>query len=215
MSREPLVLRQTRAGKWTLLALLFVALVLCDQGTKFLAVDRLTSVFQRHGQVTFLDKVQGFYTHRHLELQTTGGYTVWAPAWRMIYVENPGAAWSLFSGLSEGVRNAFFTVISLAAIAFVLAYYRRLRPEQRYYQVALAMLLAGAVGNFVDRLARRYVIDFIDWYVGRYHWPTFNVADSLIVVGVALLILHPGQRKGARGASQPEPAREAARQRRA
>ena len=205
MSRGP--------GKWTVLAVLFVVLVLFDQGTKFLAVDRLTSVFQRHGQVTFLDKVQGFYSHRHLELQTTGGYTVWAPAWRMIYVENPGAAWSLFSGLSEGVRNTFFTIISLAAVAFVLGYYRRLRQDQRYYQLALSLLLAGAVGNFIDRLARRYVIDFIDWYVGPHHWPTFNVADSLIVVGVALLILHPGQRKSARAASQAESEREPVRQR--
>jgi signal peptidase II len=200
-------------GKWTVLAVLFVLLVLADQGTKFLAVERLTNVFQRHGQVTFLEKVQGFYTHRHLELQTTGGYTVWAPAWRMIYVENPGAAWSLFSGLSERVRNAFFTVISLAAVAFVLAYYRRLRRDQRYYQVALALLLAGAVGNFVDRLARGYVIDFIDWYVGRHHWPTFNVADSLIVVGVALLILHPGQRKAGAATARPASEREPARQR--
>jgi signal peptidase II len=199
-------------GKWTVLAVLFVLLVLADQGTKFLAVDRLTSVFQRHGQVTCLEKVRGFYTHRHLELQTTGGYTVWAPMWRMTYVENPGAAWSLFSGLSEGVRNAFFTIISLAAVAFVLAYYRRLREDQRYYQVALALLLAGAVGNFIDRLARRYVIDFIDWYAGRYHWPTFNVADSLIVIGVALLVFHPGSRKTALAASQ-ETGRETARER--
>ncbi len=199
MSRGP--------GKWTVLAVLFVLLVLADQGTKFLAVDRLTSVFLRHGQVTLLQKVGGFYTHRHLELQTTGGYTVWGPAWRMIYVENPGAAWSLFAGLSDGVRNTLFTVISLAAVAFVLAYYRRLRRDQRYYQVALALLLAGAVGNFVDRLARGYVIDFIDWYVGRHHWPTFNVADSLIVVGVAMLLLHPNRRTADHESSGAEPER--------
>ncbi len=205
MSRGP--------GKWTVLAVLFVLLVLADQGTKFLAVDRLTSVFQRHGQVTFLEKVGGFYTHRHLELQTTGGYTVWAPAWRMIYVENPGAAWSLFSGLSEGVRNLFFTAVSLAAVAFVLGYYRRLRRDQRYFQVALSLLLAGAVGNFLDRLARRYVIDFIDWYVGRHHWPTFNVADSLIVVGVLMLLVHPGHRQVGAAGSGAEPERQQVRRR--
>jgi len=204
MSRGP--------GKWTVLAALFALLLLADQGTKFLAVDRLTSVFLRHGEVTFLEKVRGFYTHRHLDLQTTGGYTVWAPAWRFIYVENPGAAFSFLAGGAEGIRNVFFSVISVAAVLFVLAYYRRLRREQRYHQVALAMLLAGAVGNFVDRLARRYVIDFIDWYAGRYHWPTFNVADSLIVLGVALLLLHPGQRRAASapagGAAGREPARQ-------
>lgn len=206
MSRGP--------GKWTVLAVLFVLLVLFDQGTKFLAVDRLTSVFQQHGQVAFLDKLGGFFTHRHLEEQTTRGYTVWAPAWRMVYVENPGAAFSLLSGAPEGLRQGFFPLITVLAVVVVLLYYRRLRRDQRYYQVALSLLLAGAVGNFVDRLARGYVIDFIDWYVGRHHWPTFNVADSLIVVGVAMLLLHPGRRKAATS-SDAEPARESARRQRA
>jgi signal peptidase II len=202
MSRGP--------GKWTVLAVVFTVLVLLDQGTKFLAVDRLTSAFQQHGQVTALEKLGGFYAHRHLEDQVTRGYTVWAPAWRMVYVENPGAAFSFLSGAPEGLRQSFFPLITVLAVAVVLVYYRRLRKEQRYYQLALSMLLAGAVGNFVDRLARGYVIDFIDWYVGRHHWPTFNVADSLIVMGVAMLLLHPGQRK-ATASSGAEPERERAR----
>jgi signal peptidase II len=197
-------------GKWTVLAVLFTLLVVLDQGTKFLAVDRLTTAFQQHGQVGLLDKLGGFYAHRHLEAQTTRGYTVWAPAWRMVYVENPGAAFSFLSGAPEGLRQAFFPLATVLAVVVVLAYYRRLRQEQRYYQLALSMLLAGAVGNFLDRLARGYVIDFVDWYVGRYHWPTFNLADSLIVVGVAMLLLHPGQRK-APESSGTEPGREHAR----
>ncbi len=187
MSRGP--------SKWAVLAVLFLALVLLDQWSKFLAVDRLTTVFEQNGYVTLGEKLRGFYAHEHLELHARPPYTVWAPMWRMTYVENPGAAWGLFRGLSEGARNTLFTLISLAAVAFILGYYRRLREDQRYLQVALALVLAGAVGNFLDRLARRYVIDFIDWYAGSWHWPTFNVADSLIVVGVAMLILHPGPAK--------------------
>ena len=102
----------------------------------------------------------------------------------MNYVENPGAAWGLFRGRSERFRNTFFTLVSLGAVAFILYYYRRLRAEQRYLQVALALVLAGAVGNFLDRLARGYVIDFVEWYWWNrpdIRWPTFNVADSLIV----------------------------------
>lgn len=186
-----------RPGKWAVLAAIFAVLVLCDQATKFLAVDRLTVVFERAGDTTLGQKLAGFYGYRHLEVHATRPYTVWARGWRMVYVENPGAAWSLFRDLSEGTRTVFFSVISLAAVAFILGYYRRLRDDQRYHQLALALLLSGAVGNFIDRLARRYVIDFIDWFAGSYHWPTFNVADSLIVVGVALLLLHPGQRKAA------------------
>jgi signal peptidase II len=184
-----------RPGKWAVLAAIFAVLVICDQVTKFLAVDRLTVVFERSGDTTLGQKLAGFYGYRHLEVHATRPYTVWSRGWRMIYVENPGAAWSLFRDLSENARTALFTVISLAAVAFILGYYRRLRDDQRYHQVALSLLLAGAIGNFIDRLARRYVIDFIDWFAGSYHWPTFNVADSLIVVGVALLLLHPGQRK--------------------
>ena len=199
-------------GKWAVLGALFAALVLLDQWTKFLAVERLTVAFARRGDVTLAQKLRGFYGYRYLEPQATEPYTVWAPAWRMTYVENPGAAWGLFRGVSESTRNVFFTLISLVAVAFILGYYRRLRDDQRYGQVALALLLSGAVGNFIDRLARKYVIDFIDWYAGRWHWPTFNLADSLIVVGVALLVLHPGQRRGEKGAVLAGPGR-AARQR--
>jgi signal peptidase II len=187
MSRGP--------GKWTVLVVVFVLLVGFDQAAKFLAVDRLTTAFQVHGDTTLGEKVKGFYQHRHPS--PTAPHVVWRPMWAMRYVENEGAAWGLFQSLSERVRNVFFTLVSLSAVAFILVYYRKLRREQRYGQVALALLLSGAVGNFVDRLARGYVIDFIDWYARGWHWPTFNVADSCIVVGVALLLLQPGTRRAA------------------
>lgn len=192
------------SSKWALLALLFFGLVLADQWTKYLAVERLTVVFHRGADRTLAERVRGFYTYRHLEPLSTDPYYVWKPVWRMNYVENPGAAWGLFRGFSEGLRNGFFTLVSLGAVAFILHYYRRLREDERYLQVALSLVLAGAVGNFIDRLARRYVIDFIEWYWWNrpdIRWPTFNVADSLIVVGVALLVLHTGPKKEAAEAS--------------
>lgn len=189
MSRAP--------RKWALLGALFVALVAADQWTKFLAVDRLTTVFAE-GPQGLGARVVAFYKVRHLESEATAPYVVLRPVWRMRYVENPGAAWGLFRDMSPGLRNVFFVVVSLGAVAFILHYYRRLEEEQRFLQVALAFVLSGAVGNFVDRLARRYVIDFIDWHWWNrpdLFWPTFNVADALIVVGVAMLILHPGPRE--------------------
>jgi len=196
MSRGP--------GKWTLLAVIFVALVSFDQATKFLAVDRLTTVFQVRGDTTFGEKVKGFYGHRQLLPYATAPHVVWRPWWAMKYVENEGAAWGLFQDLSERVRTVFFTVISLAAVAFILGFYRKLEATQRYGQVALALLLAGAVGNFADRLARGYVIDFIDWSARGWHWPTFNVADSCIVLGVAMLLLQPGTKRAAGKAPERE-----------
>ena len=192
-------------SKWALLAALFVVLVVADQWTKYLAVSRLTHVFERARDLSLAQRVRGYYAYRHLEPLATEPYYVWRPVWRMNYVENPGAAWGLFRSFSDAFRNAFFTLISVGAVAFILHYYRKLRDDQRYLQVALAFVLAGAVGNFVDRIARQYVIDFVEWYWWNrpdLRWPTFNVADSLIVVGVAMLVLHPGsktEREGAAG----------------
>jgi signal peptidase II len=196
-------------SKWALLATLFVLLVLADQWTKFLAVERLTTIFDRTADAGLVTRIEGFFSYHHLEPLATDPYYVYRPVWRMNYVENPGAAWGLFRGLSPEVRNAFFTIVSLGAVAFILHYYRRLREDQRFLQLALAFVLAGAVGNFIDRLARHYVIDFVEWYWWNrpdIRWPTFNVADSLIVVGVAMLVLHPGPKKdeASRGARKEE-----------
>jgi signal peptidase II len=194
-------------GKWAVLAALFVSLVVADQWTKYLAVSRLTHVFERSRDEDLGARVRGFYAYRHLEPLATEPHYVWQPVWRMNYVENPGAAWGLFRSFSGSFRNAFFTLISLGAVAFILHYYRKLRDDQRYLQVALAFVLAGAVGNFVDRIARQYVIDFVEWYWWNrpdVRWPTFNVADSLIVVGVAMLVLHPGSRAEREGAGSRE-----------
>ncbi len=193
-------------SKWALLGALFVVLVVLDQWTKFLAVERLTTVFHQAGDRALVEKLGGFYRYRHLESLATDPYYVYEPLWRMNYVENPGAAWGLFRGFSPEFRNAFFTLVSLGAVGFIVHYYRRLRDDQRFLQLALAFVLSGAIGNFIDRLARRYVIDFVEWYWWNrpdVRWPTFNLADSLIVVGVAMLVVHPGPRKDeARGAER-------------
>jgi signal peptidase II len=181
-------------SKWTVLAALFAVGLFFDQWSKFLAVNRLTTVFDKATDLSRWDRLRGFYGLRHLESLATDPHTVWGPMWRMSYVENPGAAWGLGVGISPELRNALFVVVTVVAAAFILGYYRRLRDDQRYLQVALSLVLAGATGNFLDRLARQYVIDFVEWYWWNrpdLSWPTFNVADSLIVVGVALLVLQP------------------------
>jgi signal peptidase II len=186
-------------SKWRLLAVILAVGLLADQASKFLAVDRLTTALDRPG-AGLVSRIQAFYTVRHVEAWSTDPYVVYAPLWRMRYAENPGAAWSLFRGAPERTRTLFFGAATLAAAAFILLYLRKLGPEQRLLQVALSLVLTGALGNFIDRLARGYVVDFIDWYWWNrpdLSWPTFNVADSMIVVGVGLLLLFPGPRAGA------------------
>ncbi len=182
-------------NKWRLFLLIVGVGLLADQVTKFMAVDRLTTALARtDGSLSA--RVAGFYSFRHLEPYATDPHVVWAPMWRMRYAENPGAAWGLFRDLSLTTRNAVFSLTLLGAVIFILVYFRRLAPAQRLPQVALSLVFAGAIGNFIDRLARGYVVDFIDWHWWRrpdLYWPTFNIADSMIVVGVLLLVLLPGE----------------------
>jgi signal peptidase II len=109
-----------------------------------------------------------------------------------IYAMNPGGAWSFLRGLPEVLRRPFFLFISAAAIVFIVSVYRRVRADQKALKWGLPLALGGAIGNLVDRIRYGSVIDFIDFYVVRaggreHHWPTFNVADIAIVVGVGLM----------------------------
>jgi signal peptidase II len=106
------------------------------------------------------------------------------------YVENCAGAFGILQEQDESIRRPFFLVVTFAAVIFIVVLFHRLQPEQRLLMWALPFVLGGAVGNLIDRVHLRYVIDFIDWYhasIGR--WPTFNIADAAIVVGVALILL--------------------------
>lgn len=190
-------------SKWTLLAVIFGVMVVSDQASKFLAVDRLTWAFQRVGATTLAQRVEAFYSMKHLEATSRPPHVVWDPMWRMTYAENPGAAWGMLRDLPAGFRHGFFVVMSLGAVGFMLWYYRKLRPDQRWVQVAIAFVLSGAVGNLLDRLARGYVVDFVQWHWWKrpdLYWPIFNLADSLIFVGVGMLLLHKGEKgEGSKG----------------
>ena len=106
------------------------------------------------------------------------------------YARNPGAAFGLMNDMDPTFRKWFFVGVSLLAVGLIVTLYRNVREDQRLLQASLALILAGAIGNFIDRLRFQYVIDFIDWhYKDVYHWPTFNIADSAITIGVAILFL--------------------------
>ncbi|MBN2135707.1 MAG: signal peptidase II [Acidobacteria bacterium] len=100
------------------------------------------------------------------------------------YHYNEGAMMGLFRGLSPNLRIPFFAVISVLALSFILYYMFKLAPEEKMTMLGLTILLGGALGNFTDRLVFGRVLDFID--LG--FWPTFNIADSAISTGVAILI---------------------------
>lgn len=105
----------------------------------------------------------------------------------IFYIRNKGAAFSFLSNASW--RLPFFIAVSLVAALAILVAFTRLRNDQKLAQLSLAMIFSGAVGNLIDRVRLGEVIDFLDVYWKSHHWPAFNVADSLICVGVALLAL--------------------------
>ncbi len=106
------------------------------------------------------------------------------------YVENPGAAWGIFGGMSDSIRKPFFVIVSIIAILFIIYFFIKIRREQKVLSVAISLILGGAFGNFYDRVVNSYVVDFIHWFYKDYHWPTFNIADAAISCGVVLMIIH-------------------------
>ena len=109
------------------------------------------------------------------------------------YVRNLGAAWGALAGLPNGVRVPFFYLVTILAVVIIIVYMRSTPAHHRLAIFALALILSGAIGNFLDRLRLGYVIDWIDvrWnLIGwRYDFPNFNFADSCITVGVILLMI--------------------------
>jgi signal peptidase II len=105
----------------------------------------------------------------------------------LTYVRNKGAAFSFLSNASW--RLPFFITISTVAALVILVAFNKLRDDQKLAHISLSMIFSGAVGNLIDRVRLGEVIDFLDAHWYRHHWPAFNVADSLICVGVFLLAI--------------------------
>lgn len=105
------------------------------------------------------------------------------------HVRNRGAAFGILSEATLPQQGLLLSVVSLLALGAIAVYWLRLPIEARLPRLALAVVLGGAVGNLIDRVRFGYVVDFVHVYWGTWSWPDFNVADSAISVGVALLVL--------------------------
>ncbi len=131
-----------------------------DRGTKFLVVERF---------------------------QLGESLTVIADFFELAYARNTGAAFGLFASPDSPYRVVVLSGFAIAAAVVVIVYSFRSPIEHRLLQTGLALILGGAIGNLYDRLMYGYVVDFLEFHRGTYYWPTFNVADSAITVGVSLL----------------------------
>ena len=141
---------------------LVAAVVALDQATKALVVRRIAL----HDYVPLVD---GLLSLSH--------------------VRNHGAAFGLLSDWNLPYQSLLLSALSLVALGAIAAYFVRLPAAARLPRLALALVLGGAVGNVLDRLRLGYVVDFVHVYFREYQWPDFNVADSAITIGVALLVI--------------------------
>lgn len=105
----------------------------------------------------------------------------------LTYAQNPGAAFSFLAD-QPGWQRWFFSIIATVASVVFLVWMAKTPRDNKLLSIAFALLLSGAIGNLIDRLLFGYVIDFLDFYYQQYHWPAFNVADSVIFIGAALMI---------------------------
>jgi signal peptidase II len=109
---------------------------------------------------------------------------------RFSYVSNSGVAFGLFDGLQSFWKPYILAGMAAVALAVIIVYSARLPRDRILLQLALAITMGGILGNFIDRIIRGYVIDFIEFHIHEsFYWPNFNAADSAITIGIALLLL--------------------------
>lgn len=147
-------------SRYRILTIISIVILVLDQATK-LYVD---ANFRLHESIPV---VRGFFN--------------------LTYVRNKGAAFGIFA--DSAVRIPFFITVSIVAMLGILWYIRRIRNDQKLAVFSLSLVFSGAFGNLIDRIRLGEVIDFLDVFWQRHHWPAFNVADSAICVGVALLFI--------------------------
>ncbi|WP_052464361.1 signal peptidase II [Geoalkalibacter subterraneus] len=135
--------------------------------------------------IVALDQATKLYIDQSFRLYES--VTVIENLFNITYVRNQGAAFGILS--ESAYRIPFFITVSLVAAVGILWYLSRLGAEKKLAAFALSLIFAGAVGNLIDRIRLGEVIDFLDVHWHQYHWPAFNVADSAITVGVALLLI--------------------------
>lgn len=148
--------------KWLLFVILVGVVVALDQSTK------------QHIDATF-----NLYESRPV----VEGY------FNLTYVRNSGAAFGMLSRQDPKFLRLFFLSVTGLALVIITFYYSRVPWSQRLTLCSLGLIMGGALGNGIDRYTIGQVIDFLDVYVGDYHWPAFNVADSAICIGVGLLLI--------------------------
>ena len=155
-------MRSDSTKKYLIVASIALFVIIIDQYTKHLII-RSFSLHQS------LDVIQNYAT--------------------IVHTRNKGIAFGIFAGQGSGTQTILLIITSCLAISFIFYLVSSLQGKQLYATITLSLILGGAIGNLIDRIRWREVVDFIDLHWHHYHWPAFNVADSAISIGLVLLII--------------------------
>ena len=150
-------------NKYTKLVIVAGLVVLADQISKALILKYLPT----HHSISI---IEGFFDITH--------------------IRNPGGAFGLKANMSPTVRTVVFLFISSLAVGLILYFYSKTPRSYTLLATGFALIFGGAIGNLIDRFRFGNVVDFLDIYLGSFHWPAFNIADSAITVGIFIFIFH-------------------------
>ena len=136
--------------------------------------------------IAALDQASKIYIHTHFELgesiKIIGGF------FNFTYVRNAGGAFGLFRNSNDVIQTVLFLIFPLIAVYLIFSILRKIKNKDILSIISLSLIFGGAIGNLIDRIRFQYVIDFLDFHLPNgLAWPTFNLADSFIVVGICLV----------------------------
>ena len=123
-------------------------------------------------------------------LEIGSGFTVIPGFFDIIHARNTGAAFGMLQGLPENYRTLFFAAITLVACGAMFILFMKTDEDSWVLKAVFSLIIAGALGNLTDRFLFNEVVDFLLFHVGRFHWPTFNMADTWISAGMVGLLIY-------------------------
>lgn len=149
-------------SKYTKLAFIAGTIIILDQITKALILNYIPLY-------NSMSVIPGFFNITH--------------------IQNPGGAFGFMANQGPGVRSVLFLFISAIAICIIFYFYKTTPAKDTWVTTSLSLIFAGAIGNLIDRIRFGQVVDFLDFYISdKLHWPSFNVADSAITIGITIFI---------------------------
>ena len=137
--------------------------------------------------IVVLDQISKFIVMTRIDIHTS--IPVISGFFNLVHTRNRGIAFGMFNRPGSDLGYYLLLSATFAAVILLLFWFSRLKQEERILAPGLSLILGGAIGNLIDRIRLREVIDFLDFYIGPYHWPAFNVADSAITVGTFWVVL--------------------------